>query len=476
MSDIARAKADTPAGAAPAKADSPGELARGLSARHVSMIAIGGIIGAGLFVGSSTAIATVGPAVIASYLIAGMIVLFVMRMLSEMAMAVPGQKSFAEFARLGLGDWAGFLCGWLYWYFWVVVVAIEAIAGAVIIQQWLPALAVWQIGVALMAVLTAVNLMSARAYGEFEFWLSSLKVAGIIAFIVIAAGYAFGVGAPAGPTFGNLTAHGGFTPFGWGAVLAGVTSVIFALTGAEIATVAAAESNAGPRIIARMSATVALRILIFYVLSIALIVSVMPWNEIRPGHSPFASALARIGIPASETIMHAIVLVAVLSCLNSGLYVTSRIAFALAAHGEAPRGLVKVSANGVPARAILIASLFSYGALAASVLSPERVFSFLVNSSGATMIAIYLMIAGSQLRLRGRLEREAPERLTIRMWWHPWGSLIAVAAMIAVVAAMALTPSLANQFYASLLVIVAVLAAYLPVRSARLRRTRQTVP
>ena len=456
----------------PVVLEQPGTLARSLSPRHVAMIAIGGIIGAGLFVGSSTAIATVGPAVIVSYLIAGIIVLLVMRMLSEMAMAVPGQKSFAEFARLGLGDWAGFLCGWLYWYFWVVVVAIEAIAGAVIIHQWLPAVPVWQIGIALMALLTAVNLMSARAYGEFEFWLSSIKVAGIVAFIAVAAGYAFGVGAPNGPTFGNLTVHGGFVPHGWGAVLAGVTSVIFALTGAEIATVAAAESSAGERVIARMSLTVALRILVFYVLSIALIVSVMPWTDIRPGYSPFASALATVGIPAAETIMNVIVLVAVLSCLNSGLYVTSRIAFALASHDEAPRALVRVGRGGVPTRAILIGSLFSYAALAASILSPEQVFSFLVNSSGATMIAIYLMIAVSQLRLRARLDREAPSQLSIRMWWHPWGSLAAIAAMVAVLIAMALTPALANQFHASIAVIVAVALAYLPVRAARNRRSQ----
>lgn len=448
----------------------PAQLGHSLRRRHVEMIAIGGIIGAGLFVGSSSAIAMVGPAVIVSYAVAGLIVLFVMRMLTEMAMAVPGVQAFPEFARLGLGHWAGFMSGWLYWYFWVVVVAIEAIAGANIIHAWLPLFAVWQIGVALMAVLTAVNLLSTRSYGEFEFWLSSIKVAAILAFILIALGYVTGLTNPGGPTFANLVARGGFAPHGWPAVLAGVTSVIFALTGAEIATIAAAESTESSGMIARMTSTVALRILIFYVLSIGLIVATVPWTAIVPGISPFTTALATIGIPGGAWIMSAIVLVAVLSCLNSGLYVTSRVLFALAANGDAPQALVRVGRRKVPTRAILIASIFSYGALAASILSPTLVFTFLVNASGAIMLVIYLLIAASQLRLRARLERETPERLSIRMWFHPWGSLAAIAAMAAVLATMALTPDLSAQFYASLAPILMIGLALSLVRRGRKAR------
>ena len=163
------------------------QLSRSLKSRHVSMITFGGIIGAGLFVGSSTAINTIGPAAVLSYALAGTLVLLVMRMISEMAMALPGVQTFPDFAREGVGNWAGFMVGWLYWYFWVVVIAIEAIAGAKIIHDWFPQLAVWQIGVVLMAVLTAVNLLSARSYGEFEFWFASTKVIAIIVFILVAA-------------------------------------------------------------------------------------------------------------------------------------------------------------------------------------------------------------------------------------------------------------------------------------------------
>lgn len=442
----------------------PLELQRSLRTRHVEMIAIGGIIGAGLFVGSSSSIATVGPAAILSYAFAGVIVLLVMRMLGEMAVAIPGVQSFPDFARLGIGHWAGFLSGWLYWYFWVVVVAIEAIAGANIIHGWLPMVDTWLIGVALMAVLTAVNLMSTRSYGEFEFWFSSIKVAAIVAFIVIAGSHALGAGTPDGPTLSNLTAHGGFVPNGMFAVLGGVTSVIFALTGAEIATIAAAESRDGSATIARMSVTVALRILIFYVLSIAVIVSVVPWTTIVPGISPFAAVLDSIGIPAGATIMNAIVLVAVLSCLNSGLYVTSRVLFVLASHGDAPAALVALDRRQVPLRAILAGSFFSYVALAASVLSPERVFAFLVNASGALMLIVYTMIAVAQLRLRGRLEGLADTPLSVRMWFHPWGSLATIAAIFAILAAMALTPALASQFVASLIVTAIVGLAFLARR------------
>jgi L-asparagine transporter-like permease len=439
--------------------ETPG-LASSLRSRHVTMIAIGGIIGAGLFVGSSTTISTVGPAVILSYAIAGTLVMLVMRMLSEMAMAVPSVRSFPEFARYALGHWAGFLCGWLYWYFWVVVVAIEAIAGAVIIQGWLPQFAVWEIGVALMAVLTLVNLTSTRSYGEFEFWLSSIKVAAIVVFILLTGLYACGITSPTGATFANLTAHGGFMPHGWASVFAGVTSVVFALVGAEIATIAAAESAEPARTVARMTGSVALRILTFYILSILLIVSIVPWDHITPGHSPFAQVLGVIGIAGAETAMNAIVLVAVLSCLNSGLYVTSRVLFVLAARGDAPQSLVRVNGRQVPARAILFASLFSYVALFASVVSPGFVFSFLVNASGALMLIIYLLIGVSQIKLRRRFEAADPGGLVLKMWLFPWLSYAVVGGITIILVAMALTPDLASQFYSSLAVTLLCLALF----------------
>lgn len=350
-------------------------LSRNLRARHVEMISIGGIIGAGLFVGSSAAISAVGPAVILSYLAAGLIILLIMRMLSEMAASNPHVGSFTEYVRLGLGHWGGFVAGWLYWYFWVVVVAIEAIAGARIISLWLPVPS-WEIGLVLMVVLTVVNLMSARSYGEFEFWFASIKVAAILAFIVLGIAAVTGVKSSDGAGLANLVAHGGFFPKGTGSVAAGVVTVIFALCGAEIATIAAAESSESAKTISRLTITIVFRILLFYVVSIFLILCIVPWNQIESGVSPFAVALGRLGIPGAETVMNFVVLTAVLSCLNSGVYVTSRVLMRLAEHGDAPQALVKLSARRVPARAILIGSAFGYAAVIASIVSPARVFAF----------------------------------------------------------------------------------------------------
>lgn len=442
--------------------DQQAALGQSLKARHVSMIAIGGIIGAGLFVGSSTSIAAVGPAVILSYLIAGLVILLIMRMLSEMATINPGAGSFTELIRANLGNAAGFVSGWLYWYFWVVVVAIEAIAGAVILAQWF-LFEVWQIGIALLALMTGVNLMSTRSYGEVEFWLSSLKVGAILAFIAVLAAWVFGFTSPDGATFANLVSHGGFAPRGWLAVLAGVTSVIFALCGAEIATIAAAESREPAKTIARMTSSVALRILLFYVVSIGLIVCVLAWDAIVPGRSPFTAALVHIGIPAAAFLMDLVVLVAVTSCLNSGLYVTSRVLFALAAKGDAPAWLVKTSRWQVPVRAVLIATLFGYLALAASVLSPAVVFSFLVNASGATMLFIYLLVCWAQIAGRRAAEHDVGPLPAIRMWLFPYLSYATAGAILLVLTAMALEPGLRQQLWMSALVAVIVTAA-LPLR------------
>jgi gamma-aminobutyrate permease len=439
------------------------KLGRTLLARHVAMISIGGIIGAGLFVGSSAAILSAGPAIIVSYALAGLMVLLVMRMLGEMALVLPGVSAFTEFSRIGLGNWAGFTSGWLYWYFWIVVVAIEAIAGANMIRQWID-LPIWLIGWVLLAVMTAINLLSTRSYGEVEFWFASLKVGAIVAFIAVAGIYVAGITSGAGPNLTNLTAHGGFAPLGITSVLAGVTTVIFSLTGAEIATIAAAESPEPARTIAKLTNTVILRIILFYVGSIFLIVSIVPWNEIVSGHSPFVAAMERINIPAAALIMNGIVLTAVLSCLNSGLYVTSRVLFTLASKGDAPQAIIAVNKRHVPARAILLGSAFGYLAIMASVLSPEVVFAFLVNASGATMLIIYLLVAVAQIRIRRQIERTAPERLAFKVWLFPYSSYITIAGIVAVLVAMAFSPSHATEFYASGLLFILVIAVFFVMR------------
>ena len=435
-------------------------LSRSLQPRHMFMITIGGIIGAGLFVGSSSAIATAGPAVVVSYALTGLLILLVMRMLGEMAVSMQGVRSFTEFARAGLGNWAGFSVGWLYWYFWGIVIPIEAIAGAKILHDDLgfTALSQLQTGSLLMLVMTGVNLMSARSYGEFEFWFSSIKVGAILAFIAVAAAFAFGI-TSGGNTFSNLTAHGGFAPFGWVAVLAAVTTVIFSMMGAEIVTIAAAESTEPAKAVARMTSSVISRIMLFYVVSLTLILAVVPWKDIVPPESPFTHALTTMGIPGADKLMSFVILTAVLSCLNSCFYICSRVLFVLAEKGDAPHWLVKTNAAKVPARSVLLGAAFGFAGLYAEALFND-VFSFLVNATGAIILFIYVAMAVAQIRLRKRMIA-AGEQPVLPMWGFPWLSTAAIAGMVAVLVAMAATPSLASQFWASVVSVVVVLLAYL---------------
>jgi GABA permease len=439
-----------------------GGLQSGLKRRHVTMISLGGVIGAGLFVGSGAVINQTGPAAVLSYLAAGLLVVLVMRMLGEMAVAQPSTGSFADYAGIALGDWARFLVGWLYWYFWVIVLAVEAAAGAAIIQEWLPGVPIWASSLVLMILLTGTNLISVRAFGEFEFWFASIKVAAIVAFIAIALVYVIGHG------FGQLTAEGGFTPKGGATILSGIVIVIFAFVGAEIATIAAAESDEPGESVRKATNSVIVRVLTFYVLSIFLIVAILPWNSAELGKSPFAATLEEIGIPAAAQVMNAIVLTAVLSCLNSGLYVASRMNFALARAGDAPQWMVRLNGRGVPAKAILIASSVGFLSVIANVISPEKVFLFLLNSSGAVALFVYLLIAVSQLVMRRKLEREDPERLQVRMWLYPYLTYFAIAAIGVVIVSMALVEKVRSQLYLGLLSVAVVLVAYFIKRARHL--------
>jgi GABA permease len=406
------------------------------------MIALGGVIGAGLFVGSGVVIKAAGPAAVLSFVITGLLVVLVMRMLGEMAVALPAVGSFYEYARLAwsdrprLGELAGFLTGWMYWYFWVIVVALEAVAGAGLVRFWLPAAPAWLISLGVMLLLTLTNLVSVRSYGEFEFWFASIKVAAIAVFLLLAGVFVLGLWPGAAPSIANLTAHGGFAPNGILPIFTGAVAATGFYFGAEIVTIAAAEAAEPAKAVAKATNSVITRVLFFYVGSILLVVCLVPWNS--PGIStPYVSALVAMGIPAAAQIMNAVVLTAVLSALNSGLYASSRMLFALTGRGDAPRGLAKLSRNGVPSRAILLGTLFGYGTVIMSYVSPDTVFAFLVNSYGTVAIFVYILIAISQLRLRARLEKEDPARLRVRMWAYPYLTYLAIAGMLGILLAMA---------------------------------------
>ena len=331
-----------------------------------------------------------------------------------------------------------------------------------------------------MAVMTAVNLMSARSYGEFEFWFASIKVAAIVVFIALAAAFAFGYTSPTGPTFANLTRYGGFMPKGWVSVLAGAVTVYFSLTGAEITTIAAAESSEPARAVARLSSSVIVRILTFYVGSVLLIVTVVPWIEVRPGESPFTLALTTMHFRWASLAMSAIILTAVLSCLNSAFYVCSRVLFVLAEHGDAPQWLVQLNERRVPSRSVWIGGLAGVLGILAAINYPQTVFAFLVNASGALMVFIYMIVTLAHIRLRRAREARGEPEPALTMWLFPWASYAALAGMGAVLIAMALTPGeLAQELRWSVVALAVAVAAYLTVdarRKARAARPASATP
>ncbi|MEU3836383.1 amino acid permease [Streptomyces microflavus] len=430
----------TPSGAPTTPAE---PLQHGLKQRHLTMLGLGGVIGAGLFVGSGAGIAVAGPAIVVSYLIAGTLAMLVMRMLGEMSAAMPASGSFSVHAERALGRWAGFSVGWLYWFLLVVVLAVEATAAAQIAHGWVPAVEPWAWVLLFMVVFTAANLTAVKNFGEFEFWFASLKVGAIVVFLGL--GLLAVLGRlpdtdPVGMT--NLTGQGGFLPNGWGGVVSGVLTVVFAFGGLEVVTIAAAETDDPARAVGRAVRSAVVRILFFYVGSMLVIVTVLPWTAQQAGLSPYVKVLDSIGVPSAAQIMNIVVFVALLSALNANLYGSSRMVFSLAERGEAPRGLLKVSggsqgkAGGVPRRAVLASVAFGFVSVLLNLLWPDTVFLYMLNSVGAVLLFVWALIAASQLRLRARLEQEAPGALALRMWWFPYLTWLTLAGLFGVLVLM----------------------------------------
>ncbi|WP_422605889.1 amino acid permease [Mycobacterium sp.] len=438
-------------------------LRRGLSQRQLNMIALGGVIGAGLFVGSGVIIAETGPGAFITYAVCGVLVVLVMRMLGEMATANPSTGSFADYARQALGGWAGFSVGWLYWYFWVVVVGFEAIAGGAVLSYWINA-PLWLLSLILMVGMTATNLFSVAAFGEFEFWFAGIKVAAIVVFLGLGSLFVLGAWPRHSIDFSNLTAHGGFFPNGVGTVFGAVSVVISAMVGAEVAAIAAAETANPERAVARATRSVVVRIVIFYLGSVFLLAVIVPWDAHRPGISPYVAALKEMGIPAAGHIMNAVVLTAVLSCLNSGLYTASRMLFVLAARHEAPVELVKVGRRGVPYAAILCSSVVGFLCVLMAWVAPGAVFVFLLKSSGALVLSVYLLIGLSQIVLR---RRTPPARLRVKMWFFPALSILTVTGIVGVLVLMAFDPRARMELWLGLLSWLVVLTLYLVPRWRR---------
>ena len=397
-------------------------LAQGFKPRHVTMLSIAGIIGAGLFVGSGHAIAAAGPATIIAYLVAGTLVVLVMRMLGEMAVANPDTGSFSTYADQAIGRWAGFSIGWLYWWFWVLVIPIEALAAGHVLNNWFPQVGSWFFALLSVVLLAGTNLFSVAKYGEFEFWFAILKVAAIIGFIGL--GFSALMGwLPDREVSGLSTLveqYGGFAPNGVSAVVGAFITVMFSFIGTEAVTIAAAESNNPARNIAKATRSVIWRISTFYLLSIFVIISIVPWNDPQLAVvGSYQRALELMNIPYAAFLVDFVVLVAVASCMNSSIYIASRMMYSLAKRGEAPAMLKKTSSVGVPRAAVFGSTLIGAAIAILNFFAPKGVFEFLLASSGAIALLVYLAIAISQLRMRNRMQRQNIE-IHFRMWLFPW--------------------------------------------------------
>jgi GABA permease len=447
--------------------DSNGQLAQGFKPRHVTMLSIAGIIGAGLFVGSGHAIAAAGPAVMLAYLFSGLLVVLVMRMLGEMAVANPDTGSFSTYADQAIGRWAGFTIGWLYWWFWVLVIPIEALAAGHILNQWFPQIDAWLFALLSIFLLVITNLFSVSKYGEFEFWFAMAKVVAIIGFIGLGGAVLMGW-IPEREASGLsrlMEEHGGFAPNGLSAVVGAFITIMFSFIGTEAVTIAAAESNNPAQNIARATRSVMWRIGVFYVLSIFVVISVVPWNDpLLASVGSYQRALELMNIPHAKLLVDVVVLIAVASCMNSSIYIASRMLYSLGKRGDAPALMKKTSAASVPRAAVVASTVLGAGVTLLSYFMPAGLFQFLLASSGAIALLVYLVIAVSQLRMRKVLQRRNVT-LTFKMWLFPWLTWVVIVFICCALAVMLLTPE--HRFEVSSTIVLALLIALVGVLTAR---------
>lgn len=403
-----------------------GQLKAGLKSRHLTMMSIAGVIGGSLFVGSGSVIHSAGPAAFLAFMVGGILMMLIMRMLGEMATSSPDTGSFSTYAERAIGRWAGFTIGWLYWGYWVSLMAWEAYVAGKILNGWFPSVSVNVFVLCTTLVLISINFFNVKNYGEFEFWFALIKVVAIVCFLVVcllAVLNIWSFGEVQG--ISNLTAHG-FIPNGIEPVVGAMLGVMFAFLGAEIATIAASESKNPAQQIMKTTKSVVWRVGLFYVGSIFLIVCLVPWNDPMLGQSGYGSyrrTLELLGVPGAEVLMNFVVLTSVSSCLISAHYTASRMLFSLATRGDAPTIFRMTKKNtGVPTYAIIgsclvavVLALINFS----ETLRPKDVLDTLMNMTGTIALLVYLVIACSQLRMRRQLDRDGTT-IPLKMWLYPW--------------------------------------------------------
>ncbi|MFV8394215.1 amino acid permease [Corynebacterium hindlerae] len=436
------------------------DLGHGLKTRHLTMMGLGSAIGAGLFLGTGVGIQLAGPAVLLAYIAAGIIVIFVMQMLGEMAAARPASGSFSTYAEMAFGHWAGFTLGWLYWFMLVMVMGAEMTGAAAIMSSWF-GVAPWIPALICVVGFAVVNLMQVRGFGEFEFWFAFIKVAVIIVFLAISVLMIFGL-LPGTEFVGtkNFIGDSGFMPNGITGVAAGLLAVAFAFGGIEIVTIAAAESENPSAAIGTAVRSVIWRISLFYLGSVLAICFLLPYDRIgeakTAAESPFTIILGQAGIPGIAQIMEAVIVLALLSAFNAQIYATSRLVYALAEKKDAPAFFAKLNAAKVPNNAVLLSMVFAFASVGLQYWNPAGLLTFLLNAVGGCLIVIWLMICFSHLRLHR--EMEANGELSVRMWGFPVLPWLTVIALIGLTVLMLFDESARGQI-TSVTIVTLVLVA-----------------
>ncbi|WP_409273473.1 amino acid permease [Neobacillus sp. SCS-31] len=415
------------------------DLKRGLSSRHIQLIALGGAIGVGLFYGSSATIKLAGPAVVLSYLVGGIVIFAIMRALGEMAVAEPVSGSFSSYANRYLGPFAGYLTGWTYWFMWVVVGMAEITVVGVYVNYWFPDIPQWVSALAALVVITAINLINVKAFGEFEFWFAMIKIVAIIGMLL--AGLAiilFGIG-NGGQALGfdNLWAHGGFMPNGINGILLSLVMVMFSFGGVELVGITAGEAENPKRTIPKAINSVIWRILIFYIGALGIMMILFPWNKVGSEGSPFVQIFDSIGIPGAAHIINFVVLTAALSSFNSGLFSTGRMLYNLSLQKNGPAYFSKLNSSSSPSRGILFSSLFLLIAVFLNYIVPEKVFMYISAVATVAVITSWTIILLTQQKFRKARSAAEVAELEFKLPFYPYSSWFALAFLALVIVLMA---------------------------------------
>lgn len=416
-------------------------LSRGLKNRHIQLIALGGAVGTGLFLGVAQTIALAGPSVLLGYAVAGLIAFLIMRQLGEMVVEEPVAGSFSHFAHRYWGAFAGFLSGWNYWVLYVLVSMAELTAVGIYVQYWWPEIPTWASALAFFVLLNAVNLLNVRLYGEMEFWLSIIKIAAIVSMIGFGLWLLLSGSGGAQVSVTNLWALGGFFPHGLGGLVMAMAAIMFSFGGLELVGITAAEADDPGHSIPKATNQVIYRILIFYVGALAVLLSLYPWTEVQQGGSPFVMIFHSLNDNAVANVLNVVVLTAALSVCNSGVYCNSRMLLGLAEQGDAPRFLDRVNGRGVPVPALAVSAGATALCVLVNYLIPAEAFQVLMMLVVAALVINWGMISLTHLKFRARMDADN-RRPAFLSPLAPWSNYLCLAFMAGILAVMVLTPGM----------------------------------